>query len=147
MKMPLLAVAILAVISLARASVQQQTSLPTGSYRQTPEAAHPRLPEARVSPPKVLHWCAQHCSTWVWMGNRYLGKGTVHPELSPQCGVTVERFDSEAVVMHRTDCGQFPGKATLTGKLSANGESIVNGVIEWTYHPCCGLAKGQFRAA
>ena len=99
------------------------------------------------APPKLMHWCAQHCSTWVWVGDRYVGQGTPHPEKSPQCGVTVERFTSESVILHRTDCTPYPGKAVLTGKLSPDGNSVVNGVIRWTYHPCCGLGSGTFTAA
>ena len=104
---------------------------------------------AQVSqtPPKLMHWCAQHCSTWVWLGDRYVGEGTVHPERTPQCGVIVERFTPELVVMHRTDCTPYPGKAVLTGKLSSDGNSIINGIIRWTYHPCCGLSSGNFKAA
>jgi TPR repeat protein len=49
--------------------------------------------------------------------------------------------------MHRTDCTPYPGKAVLTGKLSSDGSSIVNGIIRWIYHPCCGLSSGPFQAA
>ncbi len=103
--------------------------------------------KASEGPPPVMHWCAQHCSTWVWSGNHYVGAGTPHPELTPECGVTVESFTRDSVVMHRTDCGQYPGKAVLTGKISEQGNTIVNGTITWTYHPCCGLASGVFNAA
>jgi|GEM_PF-2646035 len=101
----------------------------------------------QLRPPEVLHWCSQHCSTWVWVGNRYVGQGAEHPERFPKCGVTVEKFTLDAVVMHRTDCGQYPGKAELTGKLSRDGNSIVDGTISWTWHPCCGLATGRYIAA
>ncbi len=103
--------------------------------------------KAGGGPPSVMHWCAQHCSTWVWADGRYVGAGTTHPELTPDCGVTVESFTRESVVMHRTDCGQYPGKAVLTGKISNQGNTIVNGTITWTYHPCCGLSSGVFNAA
>ena len=103
--------------------------------------------QTSLTPPKLMHWCSQHCATWVWVGNRYVGEGTPHPEQSPQCGVTVERFTSESVIIHRTDCTPYPGKAVLTGKVSPDGNSIVNGVIRWTYHPCCGLGAGTFTAA
>jgi TPR repeat protein len=100
-----------------------------------------------VRPPAVMHWCAQHCATWVWMDGRYVGEGTQHPERTPRCGVTVERFTRESVIMHRTDCAPYPGTAVLTGQLSADGNSIVNGIIRWTWHPCCGLSSGPFQAA
>ena len=100
-----------------------------------------------LRPPAVMHWCAQHCSTWVWMDGRYVGEGTQHPERTPRCGVTVERFTHESVIMHRTDCTPYPGVAILTGQLSADGNSIVNGIIRWTWHPCCGLSSGAYQAA
>ncbi len=102
---------------------------------------------AAVNPPALMHWCAQHCSTWVWMDGRYVGQGTQHPERTPRCGVTVERFTRESVIMHRTDCTPYPGTALLTGQLSGDGNSIVNGIIRWTWHPCCGLSSGPYQAA
>lgn len=102
--------------------------------------------KAAQGPPSVMHWCAQHCSTWVWDGGRYVGAGTA-PGANPGCGVTVESFTRESVIMHRTDCGQFPGTAVLTGQISSQGNTIVNGTITWTYHPCCGLSSGSYNAA
>ena len=94
----------------------------------------------------MLHWCSQHCSTWT------LDKGP--PFDKPHYGsealgtiVVVETFTRESVLMYRTDYRPYPGKATLRGQLSADGNSIVNGTIEWTYHPCCGTGTGQFWAA
>jgi hypothetical protein len=103
--------------------------------------------KATQGPPNLMHWCAAHCSTWEWVNGRYVGAGTPHPELNPGCGVTVESFTRESVIMHRTDCGPVPGKAVLTGQISSQGNTIVNGTITWTYHPCCGLATGTFNAA
>jgi len=104
-------------------------------------------PGENLQPPRIMHWCAQHCATWVWMDGRYVGEGTQHPERTPRCGVTVERFTRESIIMHRTDCVPYPGTAVLTGRLSADGNSIVNGIIRWTYHPCCGLSSGPYQAA
>jgi hypothetical protein len=88
----------------------------------------------------------EHCSTWT------LDKGA--PFDKPHYGsvaaggiVIVESWTRESVVMNRTDYGQYPGAAVLTGKLSSDGNSIVNGTITWTYHPCCGLSSGQYNAA
>lgn len=96
--------------------------------------------------PSTLHWCSQHCSTWT------LDKGA--PFDKPHYGnqalgsiVIVERFTRESVIMHRTDYRPYPGTAVLRGQLSPDGNSIVNGTIEWTYHPCCGLGTGKFQAA
>jgi hypothetical protein len=61
--------------------------------------------------------------------------------------VIVERFTRESVIMRRTDYRPYPGSAILRGQLSTDGNSIQNGTIEWTYHPCCGLGTGEFQAA
>src|ERR1700733_4671710 len=99
-----------------------------------------------VKPPTVIHWCAQHCTTWT------LDKGA--PFDKPHYGsralgstVIVERFSRESVIMRRTDYRPYPGVALLAGRLSADGRSIVNGTIQWTYHPCCGLSTGRYQAA
>jgi hypothetical protein len=68
-------------------------------------------PGENLKPPAVMHWCAQHCATWVWMDGRYVGQGTQHPKRTPRCGVTVERFTRESAIMHRTDCTPYPGEA------------------------------------
>ena len=94
-----------------------------------------------------MHLCLAHCQTW------NLDKGA--PYDKPHYGnassggiVVVERWTPESVVMKRTDFGQVPGKATLTGKLSSDGNSIVDGNIAWTWHPCCGTTTtGRFIAA
>lgn len=99
-----------------------------------------------MEPPTVVHWCAQHCTTWT------LDKGA--PFDKPHYGsqalgsiVIVERFSRGSVIMRRTDYRPYPGVAVLTGELSADGNSIVNGTIQWTYHPCCGLSTGKYQAA
>jgi hypothetical protein len=45
----------------------------------------------------------------------------------------IDSFTRESVVMHRTDFGpSFQGSAVLRGRLSSDGNSIVDGKIEWT---------------
>jgi hypothetical protein len=99
-----------------------------------------------VRPPPVLHWCSAFCSTWIWDGKRYVVQGKPRPEQTGGIAVTVERFTADQVILHRTDFGQFPGRADLHGKLSNYGNAFVNGLITWTYHPCCGLGSGSFNA-
>jgi hypothetical protein len=106
----------------------------------------PQARTASVELPVVVHWCAQHCTTWT------LDKGA--PFDKPHYGsqalgsiVIVERFTPASVIMRRTDYRPYPGVAVLTGELSADGNSIVNGTIKWTYHPCCGLSTGKYQAA
>jgi len=99
-----------------------------------------------VGPPAIMHVCLANCGTWT------LDKGP--PFDKPHYGsvagttlVTVESWTRQSVVMNRTDTGQVPGTAVLTGKLSSDGNSIVDGSIAWTWHPCCGTGSGPFTAA
>jgi len=99
-----------------------------------------------IKPPSVMHICLAGCQTWT------LDKGP--PLDKPHYGavargsvVIVDRWTRESVIMNRTDYGQVPGTAVLTGKLSADGNSMVGGNITWTWHPCCGTASGPFTAA
>ena len=98
-----------------------------------------------ITPPATMHVCLANCGVWT------LDKGT--PFDKPHYGsvaagsiVIVDRWTRESVVMNRTDYN-VPGKAVLTGKLSADGNSVVDGNIAWTWHPCCGTASGPFTAA
>lgn len=105
------------------------------------------LDSAPLRPPDVMHLCLAHCQTWT------LDKGA--PYDKPHYGsvaaggiVIVDSWTRESVLMHRTDYGQVPGAAVLTGKLSDDGYSIVDGNIAWTWHPCCGTSPtGRFVAA
>ena len=99
-----------------------------------------------AGPPSVMHVCLANCGTWT------LDKGP--PFNKPHYGsaasttlVTVDSWTRESVIMNRTDTGSVPGTAILTGKLSSDGNSIVNGNIAWTWHPCCGTGSGPFTAA
>jgi hypothetical protein len=91
-----------------------------------------------VRPPSVMHWCAQHCTTLTWNNGHYGGPNSIW---------IVEKWTRDLVVIRRTDYRPYPGVAVLTGKLSEQGNSIENGTIRWTYHPCCGLSTGTFQAA
>jgi hypothetical protein len=88
--------------------------------------------------PGVMHWCAQHCTTLTWNNGHYGGPDSVW---------IVEKWTRESIVIRRTDYRPYAGVAVLTGRLSQQGDSIENGKIQWTYHPCCGLSAGTFQAA
>jgi hypothetical protein len=99
-----------------------------------------------TGPPSVMHICLANCQTW------NLDKGP--PFNKPHYGsaasgvlITVDSWTRESVVMNRTDSGSVPGTAILTGKLSSDGNSMVNGNIAWIWHPCCGTGSGPFTAA
>jgi hypothetical protein len=102
---------------------------------------------APISPPSEMHLCLVVCQTWT------LDKGAPFdkPHYGSEAGGMIAVVDSwtrESVVIHRTDFGRVPGTAVLTGKLSGDGNSIVDGNIAWTWHPCCGTTtKGRFVAA
>jgi hypothetical protein len=91
-----------------------------------------------AGPPSVMHWCSQHCTTLTWNNGHYGG---------PDSMWIVEKWTRESVVIRRTDYRPYPGVAVLTGSVSAQSNSIENGTIQWTYHPCCGLSTGTFQAA
>jgi hypothetical protein len=99
-----------------------------------------------IGPPSVMHWCALHCGTWTLDKGAPFDKPHYGSEASGQI-VVVENFTRESVVMKRTDYGPYPGTAVLTGQLSSDGNSVVAGKIEWTYHPCCGTSVDNFTAA
>ena len=116
-------------------------------YRR-PDRAYSKAPApAAIAIPARLHWCAQHCSTWVWAGDRYVDEATPNAARTPQCGMWIERFSPASIIMQRADCWPYPGRAVLTGRLSPDGNAILDGVITWTYHPCCGLGASRFVAA
>jgi hypothetical protein len=110
-------------------SVLAAFSLTTVLYSQTGGLAEP---------PGVMHWCAQHCTTLTWNNGHYGGPDSIW---------IVEKWTRESVVIRRTDYRPYAGVAVLTGRLSQQGDSIENGRIQWTYHPCCGLSAGTFQAA
>ncbi|HXJ91638.1 MAG TPA: hypothetical protein VMT20_02010 [Terriglobia bacterium] len=99
--------------------------------------------QSTQSPPSVMHWCAAACRTWIWTNGHYVVQGdTANSQV-----VTVESFTRDSVIMHRTDTGQYPGTAILTGTISSDGNRIINGTIAWTSHPGLGLSSGAFNAA
>ena len=101
------------------------------------------IEKSSATPPSVMHWCSDSCRTWIWVDGHYQVAGD---KAATQI-VTVESWTPPSVVMRRTDTGPYPGTAVLTGKISSEGNSIDNGTITWTYHPCCGLTSRTFNAA
>jgi hypothetical protein len=101
--------------------------------------------EERTVPPnipRVMHWCSLHCTTLIWDHGHYTDAS------APGNAVwEIESFTPESVILHRTDYKPYPGTAVISGKISGQGNTIVNGTITWTYHPCCGLSSGTFNAA
>lgn len=103
------------------------------SRASPPPAQNPLLP------PAVLHFCAAHCSTW-YLTHDHKGYAGVAdypgiPDNGP--GVVIESFTRDSVVLNRTDAPNqwFPKglKAIITGQISPDGNSLVNGKIRWTF--------------
>lgn len=94
--------------------------------------------KAQVSLPMVMHFCI-HCeegkgSTLKWENGHYVD---VTPGGGPPGGntYTVESFTRDSVIMHRTMYGTYQGTAVLTGQISENGDSVVNGIHRWDGQP------------
>jgi hypothetical protein len=104
------------------------------------------LAQEKLAIPTVLHLCVAGCSTGKG-STLVLENGRYADRLAAGSTYTIEKFTPQLVVLHRTDEGQYAGTAILTGQLSKDGNSVVNGILQWTSHPCCGLTSGPFRAA
>ena len=101
----------------------------------------PELPVAADPPmrvPPVIHICIARCAPLMWDKDHYVNFGPENTSI-----YTVESFTRESIILHRTDKGHFPLTATLTGRVSDDGNSIVNGRIVWTSG---NSGSGPFRA-
>jgi hypothetical protein len=94
---------------------------------------------AAQSPPSVIHLCIAHCFPIVSESGHYVNHGPQNTSI-----YTVESFTRDSFIMHRTDYGSFPLTATLTGQLSKDGNSVINGIILWTSG---NSGSGAFQAA
>jgi len=86
--------------------------------------------------PMLMHMCIQCESgmgaTLVWEKGHYKNAAALPGESEI---FTVESFAHESVILHRTDYGLHHGEAILTGRISEQGNSIVNGVQRWIGNP------------
>ena len=132
---------VLAALSVSILLAQDQPN-PHWAFAQ-PQAKKPALPT-------MMHLCIAGCSTGKG-GTLVFENGRYADKLAPTSVYTIETFMPERVVIHLdrqlTKEDPYGGTAILSGQLSKDGNSIVNGTIKWTSHPCCGLTTGPFRAA
>jgi hypothetical protein len=82
--------------------------------------------------PMLMHLCIQ-CengtgATLVWEKGHFRNAAALPGESET---FNVESFTPESVILHRTDYGLHVGEAILTGRISARGNSIVDGVQRW----------------
>ena len=124
---------ILAALSITVLRAQDKTATanqPSGRPPHTSAGFRPPVGELKIAEPTlppVIHICMAHCGPLMWDNGHYINFGPENTSI-----YTVESFTRESVIIHRTDKGRFPLTATLTGRMSDDGESIVNGKIDWT---------------
>jgi hypothetical protein len=92
------------------------------------------------APPPVMRVCDPNgaCSTWTWNNGHYDGAWS-----NATATMTVVSFSPESVIIKRTDTGGRPGffAYTYSGKISAQGNSILDGV--WVGDPGTREAGGS----
>jgi hypothetical protein len=123
---------------------------PAGTaYAATSEAEQQNaLGKTPPDQPDVIHWCARHCITLVLQNGHYS-----NAEEPGKSEWILDSLTKESFAMQRTDfqvkAGEtiVAGKAVLSGRLSEQGNSVTDGKITWTYHPCCGTGTSSFTAA
>jgi hypothetical protein len=97
------------------------------------------------TPPPVMRVCDPNgaCSTWTWNNGHYDGAWN-----NATATMAVVSFSPESVTIKRTDTGGRPGfyGYTYSGKISAQGNSVLDGV--WVGDPGTRQAgvTGQFTA-
>ena len=115
---------------------------PVNSQQNSNPASRPALQQSAALPaslPPVMHICMAHCTVLTWENGHYVNYGPQNTSV-----YTVESFRPDSVILHRTDRGYFPLTAVLSGKLSPDGNSIINGKIVWTSG---NTGQGLFKAA
>ncbi len=85
--------------------------------------------------PSVIHFCAANCFTWT------LDAGPPYdiPHFGNEArggSVNVVSWTPNSVVMKRTEHGNCPGTATITGRLSQDGNTLLDGKITWDTATC-----------
>src|SRR5579863_5658258 len=87
-------------------------------------------------PPSVMHLCLQQsqgdCVTFRWENGQYTNYTNLPGQSGEKRVLTVESFTRESVILHRTDYGSYPGTGVMTGQISSEGNSIVNGLSNGT---------------
>lgn len=85
-----------------------------------------------VNLPMLMHMCIRCESgtgaTLVWDKSHYKNAAALPGESET---FSVESFTRESVILRRVDFGLHRGEAVLTGRISAEGGSILDGVQRW----------------
>jgi len=102
--------------------------------------------------PSVMRVCAigaprpgwPLCGTWTWNNGHY---DAAWPEIGVTATVTVASFTPESVIFNRADYGKEAGKWVYTGKISTQGDSILNGDVLDTNNALLGHYNATWGAA
>jgi hypothetical protein len=93
---------------------------------------HATIGKAPLDLPMLMHMCIQCESgtgaTLVWDKGHYKNVAALPGESET---FTVESFTRESVILRRVDFGLHQGEAVLTGRISADGSRILDGVQRW----------------
>jgi hypothetical protein len=133
---------ILAALSITALRAQDNTAIPNQSPTVTHIMPRPEIldvPDPPVQLPPVMHLCMGHCFPVMWDKGHYVQFGPANTGI-----YTVESFTRESFILHRVDKGNFPLTATLTGKMSEDGNSVPDGQVEWTSG---NSGKSRFKAS
>jgi hypothetical protein len=84
-----------------------------------------------VNPPEVMRFCASECFTFKWNGESYDAYQEGREDQGVHSKVTIQEFTPASVVMTVTNL-HGPGIAALTGRISPEGNSTIDGVYTWT---------------
>jgi hypothetical protein len=115
---------------------QPTQTFPWSATIETPDSSA-RLqawkPLITVPLPDTLHFCAAHCYTFILKGDHYEGiAGGAYTGK-----INVRKFTATEVELNRIDPPNqwFPKglTATLSGKVTPQGDSIENGKLVWTF--------------
>ena len=113
--------------SISLAFLLECLALPNIAYGQALQ------PDQRLdrSLPPVMKFCAYHCFTFTLENGIYTNYDKVSGEPGEKRILTIESFKKESVIFHRTDYGNNQNSAVMTGRISEDGNSLVDGIIKW----------------
>jgi hypothetical protein len=87
-------------------------------------------------PPTVMHLCLQQshgdCVTFRWENGQYTNYTNLPGQSGEKRILTLESFSRDSVKFRRVDYGSYPLTAVMTGQISSDGNSLVNGMIYFT---------------
>jgi hypothetical protein len=87
--------------------------------------------ETAIAPPSTMHLCGPRndgtCCTFRLENGQYTNYTNLPYQANEKRVLTIESFSRESIVLRRVDTGSYPLTATITGQISSEGNSLVNG--------------------